>query len=349
MLKKNKTLAFNYNFHNYCIINTMSSDSTSRIPASIRAINLVRQHHGLPSCVESRDFDEERNGKTNWPAEAKRKELRARCAVIELDEIPASQYPVILEVKGGKNYVVLTEKRDDETYSIQFPDSRESDVSKERLEECYGGHCIFLKPAGSSGGGKGGSAIQKMLEACRNVRFSKGAFGFNLIVLLVAVLLVYSNQKALGELIHRSLFLPFFAIGVAALALAGVIGLRHEFFRHRASAGWVDLAFVPILFAAALGVAGWSVLPVMCLGGILLISLLTSKRLGSVPSRVQSHWKGIVAIAFLLGSLSLSLAYHEGLLNVAMMNGALGLSTYAIYLIAHGGSSWQSMRLAMCR
>ncbi|MDF1826388.1 MAG: hypothetical protein P1U68_17210 [Verrucomicrobiales bacterium] len=325
----------------------MNPSSTSSTPACIRAINLVRQHHGLPSCLDTKDEEKENRRKPNWAAEAKEKELHAKCRVINLDEIPPSQYPVVLEVKNGTNYVILTERRDAETFSIQFLDSRESDVSKERLEEFYDGRCVFFKPAGSQGGG--GSVFKRMLDAIGNVRFSKGAFGFNLVVLLVAVLLVYSNEKALGKLIHRSLFLPVFATAVAAFALAGVIGLRHEFFRHRASSGWIDLAFVPIMFAAALGVAGWSVLPVMGLGGILLVCLLTSKRLGSVPSRLQSYWKGIVAMAFLVGAFSLSLAYLDGLLNVAMMNGALGLSTYAIYLIAHGGSSWQSMRLAMCR
>jgi len=327
----------------------MNSDLTSTVPASTRVVELVRQHHGLPPREDAAAGVEKETG---WAKSAHERHLHARRRQVNLSEIPTSQYPVILELHGGSNFVLLTAKRDEETYCVQFPDSREADVSAGRLEEFYDGRCIFLKPKRSARGGDteggSGSAKRTFLEFIGSAKLSKGAFGFNLIVILLTCLMIYSNDQALGELVHRSLFLPLLATGIAALALAGVIGLRHELFRHRVAAGWMDLAFVPVLFATAIGFAGWSVVPLLGFAALLVVGLLCSKKLGTVQSNLHRHWKAVVAVAFLDRTSSLSLAYLDGVLNVAMMNGALGLSTYAVYLITHGGSSWQSMRLAMC-
>lgn len=328
----------------------MNKERNINTPASTRVVDLVRQHHRLP---ERADTKLSRGKSGNWAKEARCNHLRARRRLVNLKEIPESQYPVILEVHGGSHFVILTAKRDEDTYCVQFPDSRESDVSAERLEEFYDGRCVFLKPMRSvrsddSHGGSGTSR-RSFREFLATVKLSKGAFGFNLVVLLLTSLLIYSNDQALGELVHRSLFLPLLATGIAALALAGVIGLRHELFRQRVAAGWMDLAFVPILFGAAIAFAGWSVAPLLGFAALLIAGLLSSRKLGTVQSRLQRHWKLIVAAAFVIGAFSLSFSYLDGALNVAMMIGALGMSTYAVYLITHGGSSWQSMRLAMCR
>lgn len=326
----------------------MKPEHNPTLPASARAVTLVRQHHGLPSTPGLEGFQEA----GNWSKLARRHHLRAQRRIVKLEEIPESRYPVILELHGGSRLVILTEKRDESTYGVQFPDAREADVSAERLAEVYDGRCIFLKPGPATddgGAGKFGGMRRSFREFFGSVKLSKGAFGFNLVVLLLALLLIYSNDRALGDLVHRSLVLPLLATGIAACALAGVIGLRHELFRYRVAGGWMDLAFVPVLFAAAVAAGGWAVVPLVGFGALLVGHLLCSKRVGSVPSRLQCHWKAVVTTGFVIGAFSLTFAYLGGALNVAMMNGALGLSCYALYLIAHGGSSWQAMRLAMCR
>jgi hypothetical protein len=327
----------------------MDSSRNTSTPASTRVVDLVRQHHGLPQHADV-GLPEENGG--NWRKQARSRHLHARRRQVNLSEIPESQYPVVLEIHGCSHFVILTAKRDDDTYCVQFPDSREADVSAERLEEFYDGHCVFLKPMRSvrhdDEEGGSGAARRSFREFLATAKLSKGAFGFNLVVLLLTWLLIYSNNQALGELVHRSLILPLLATGVAAPALAGVIGLRHELFRHRIAAGWMDLAFVPVLFGTAMAFAGWAVVPLLGFAALLVVGLLSSKKLGTVQSSLQRHWKAVVAVAFLIGAFSLSFSYLDGALNVAMMNGALGLSTYAVYLIAHGGNSWQSMRLAMC-
>ncbi|MEM1441520.1 MAG: cysteine peptidase family C39 domain-containing protein, partial [Verrucomicrobiota bacterium] len=315
-------------------------------PAVHRAVDLVRHHHGLPEGGSGGD-----EGEAKWAKYARRSHFRAKRQVVKLEEIPESQYPAILEIHGGSHFVILTAKRDESTYSVQFPDSRESDVSAERLREFYSGQCIFLKPKRSAKRGdddKGsGSFGQKFRDFLRSAKLSKGAFGFNLVVLSLTLLIVYSNDRALGGMVAPSMMLPLLASGLAALALAGVIGLRRELFRHRMAANWIDLAFVPVLFATAVAFVGWSIVPVLGFAALLMIALLSTRRLGSIPSRLQRHWKMVVAAAFLVGACSLSFSYFRGAVDMALMNGALGLSTYAIYLMAQGAGSWQSIRLAL--
>lgn len=324
----------------------METDPTR--PAVHRAVDLIRRHHGLP---EREGAVNGTSGESKWVRYARERHLKAKRRVIHLDEIPESQYPAILEIHGGSHFVILTGKRDDSTYSVQFPDSRESDVSADRLRESYSGQCIFLKPRRSaprrSDGNGPDSAGRKFRDFLRSVKLSKGAFGFNLVVLFLTLLIVYSNDRALGGFVNPSVFLPLVATGIAALALVGVIGLRRELFRHRMAANWIDLAFVPVLFATAIAFVGWSIVPVLVFAGLLTAGLLSSNRLGSVPPRVQRHWKLVVAGAFLVGALSLSFSYFGGAVDLALMNGALGLSTYAIYLMAQGTGSWQSIRLAL--
>ncbi|MEM6279004.1 MAG: cysteine peptidase family C39 domain-containing protein [Verrucomicrobiota bacterium] len=325
---------------------TMEFDPTQ--PAAHRAIELVRQHHGLPKRAKKDDLDET---STKWAKYARRCHLKAKRRVIDLDEIPEAQYPALLEIHGGSHFVILTGKRDSSTYTVQFPDSRESDVSADRLSESYGGQCIFLKPQRTvrktGEGGGSSSPGRKFRDLLRSAHLSKGAFGFNLVVLFLTLLIVYSNESALGGVANGSPILPLFAVGVSALALAGVIGLRRELFRRRLAAHWIDLAFVPVLFATAFAFVGWSIVPVAGLGILLVACLLSSRRLGSVPSRLQRHWKLVVASAFLVGAISLSFSYFQGTVDLALMNGALALSTYAIYLTAQGAASWQSIRLAL--
>ena len=112
-----------------------SSRNTST-PASTRVVDLVRQHHGLPQHADA-GLPEENGG--NWRKQARSRHLHARRRQVNLSEIPESQYPVVLEIHGCSHFVILTAKRDDDTYCVQFPDSREADVSAERLEEFYDG------------------------------------------------------------------------------------------------------------------------------------------------------------------------------------------------------------------
>jgi len=327
----------------------MMIDRIPTLPASTRAVDLVREHHGLLPMNGVVDHDRE----GGWAQKAHQRHLHARRRLVRLSEIPESQYPVILEIRNGTTFVVLTAKTGEKTYGIQFPDSREADVSAERLEEFYDGRCVFLKPRRVARGEDScpisDTPRRKFRNFLKSATLSKGAFGFNLVALLLTCLMIYSHEQAFGGISKPSLIFPLLASGIVGIALVGVIGLRRELFRHRVAAGWMDMAFVPVFLAAATAIAGWPMVPILVIALLLVVGILGSDRLGSVRSGVHRHWKPVVLVAFVVGSLFLSLACFEGVLSITRMNGALGISTYAIYLIAHGGNAWQSMRLAMSK
>lgn len=321
--------------------------SLHHLSALNRAIELVSQHHGLPASVGE---SEEAASRLKVAAFARRRHLRVKRRIVRLEEIPEAQFPVILETHSGRRCVIVTAKHPDGDYSVQFPDSRESLVSGDRLRESYSGHCLFLRPKRSSrhDDSNGGrlSFARRLRHLLRSAKLSRGAFGFNLVVLGATLLLVASNREAMNGVFERSLLIPLLASGFAAAALAGVIGLRRELFRRRLAAGWVDLAFVPVLFGTAITFAGWPIVPLLGLGLLLILGSILSRRLGSVRSQLQKHWRLVVVGAFFVGALSLSLSYAAGNLDMVLMNAALGLGTYAIYLIAQASTCWQTMRLS---
>tara|TARA_R110000850_G_scaffold49460_19_gene122053 strand:+ start:2189 stop:2515 length:327 start_codon:yes stop_codon:yes gene_type:complete len=81
--------------------------------------------------------------------------LRARRRTRALTDIQDGKFPVILEIDRGRNFVILKEEIGEASFLVQFPDSRESVVTRARLEEVYDGVCIFLNPKKRGGGESG--------------------------------------------------------------------------------------------------------------------------------------------------------------------------------------------------
>jgi len=113
-------------------------------------MSLVRKHHGLTSksgvpIPEALD----RKGNTikgGWRCEAAMNHLQAKRRRLSLEQIREENMPVILEVNGARNFVILCEKIGKESFMVQFPDARESVVTMARLGEVYDGRCILLSP-----------------------------------------------------------------------------------------------------------------------------------------------------------------------------------------------------------
>lgn len=147
--------AFLYYFYDYYGSNmNLSIPSDGPIPS--RILGLVRAHHGLPEPV-SADSSAAKRQKSRWSPrcwnrESRRNHLTASRRRMELDAIPRESFPVILELSGGSNFVIVNERitgiRNEGTaYLVQFPDSRESLVRADRLREIYDGTCVLLRPA----------------------------------------------------------------------------------------------------------------------------------------------------------------------------------------------------------
>ena len=131
------------------------------LAATAKVLSLVRLHHGLPSLggEEIPLTSEKRQTALGrvWKRGSRLNHLVARRRRIALDEIPVASFPAILELSKGSNFVVLMEKHSGgngkgDRYLVQFPDSRESLVSGDRLRELYDGVCVFLRPAETEGG-----------------------------------------------------------------------------------------------------------------------------------------------------------------------------------------------------
>lgn len=119
-------------------------------PPAAKALSLVRLHHGAPNLGNDRipTFDgiEKKASHAAWSKGARLNHLNAKRRQRNLDDISETSLPVILEIDGGSNFVIMKERLGKSECVVQFPDSREASVNVERLNERYSGFCVFLSP-----------------------------------------------------------------------------------------------------------------------------------------------------------------------------------------------------------
>lgn len=123
------------------------------LPATSKVLSLVRLHHGLPP--EGADImptvakPSAPLGR-QWRSGARANHLHARRRRVALENLPNGEFPVILELAGGSNFVIVHERSgkagEGDSFLVQFPDSREAIVRADRLRELYDGTCVFLSP-----------------------------------------------------------------------------------------------------------------------------------------------------------------------------------------------------------
>lgn len=126
----------------------MEPFKSPEIPASAKALSLVGLHHGvlLGGDIPTFAGSEKSRSKAAWRKGARLNHLTARKRKAKLDDIAEESFPVILEIDGGRNFVILKEKAGESEFLVQFPDSREAPVSRERLAQRYSGTCVYLGP-----------------------------------------------------------------------------------------------------------------------------------------------------------------------------------------------------------
>jgi len=126
-------------------------------PPAAKALSLVRLHHGAPNLdvdsIPTFNGIEKKASRAAWSKGARLNHLHAKRRQRSLSDIREASLPVILEIDGGKNFVVMKERTGKSECIVQFPDSREAAVSVERLSERYSGFCIFLSPVNENARG----------------------------------------------------------------------------------------------------------------------------------------------------------------------------------------------------
>jgi hypothetical protein len=134
----------------------MNAFHRPNLPATSKVLSLVRIHHGLPpegAEVVPQTADSRATLGRLWRSGARANHLQARRRRVALDDLPAGEFPVILELAGGSNFVIVHERCGNagggDSYLVQFPDSREAEVRADRLRELYDGTCVFLSPGES--------------------------------------------------------------------------------------------------------------------------------------------------------------------------------------------------------
>ena len=222
----------------------MKSYRNTSIPAASRAINLVRRHHNVPgSGVEMPPVASEEGSRSagdNWKREARANHLRAKRRTVLLSDIPVGQLPVILEISGGSNFVILKEKEKSGECLVQFPDARESIVDLARLEEVYDRYGGFWK------------AVRSMRPTGKTIK----GFFFSLAVLAGALFYVHVESSASLGLVRRSLVLPLMGMLAAGCAVLGLVQLRHGWMGKNRPSRVIELGFIPHFTVTALGWLG---------------------------------------------------------------------------------------------
>ncbi len=221
-------------------------------------------------------------------------------AAFAFDDIPASAFPVVLELASGSQFRDFEGKNRGAhlgvPYLVQFADSRESLVRAERIREIYDGTCVFFSPRDAvHGGGKGpgqtgGGMLRRMFSRITSFPMKRGitvAILCNSVALAAVLAVVFSLRLAFPETGVPSIFLPTMGVFMAAAVLPGILRIRRETLTDRVPAALVDCAFIPLYGVAMLFLAGWSATPFFWIAGIVAACLLLSDRLGQIPSRLR--------------------------------------------------------------
>jgi hypothetical protein len=323
------------------------------IPATAKVLSLVRLHHGLPS----RDGEEipltpsKGLGRT-WKAGARLNRLSALRRRIALEEIPVNRFPVILELSGASQFVILHERsaigQDAETYLVQFPDSRESLVRADRLRELYDGVCVFLRP-NSAIGSKGGPNLWHRLRDRLTTRSSKRvatlAIIANLLTVISAIGVVITPSRAFGANGATPPVITFLGVLMAALVTVGLVTFRRRCEGDLLPGALVGCAFIPLLTLSVFLVSGWAALPFLAIAGVFSIALLASQHLGAKSSAFQPLRSRLLTFSFLLGAcIAIGLAL-TGRLSPALVASALVLGTSLIDRLFDGDLVLRELRL----
>lgn len=337
------------------------------VPAPAKVLRLVRHHHGLPSgegeAIPTSATMCRKDLARVWRAGARLNHLKARRRRIHLDDIPAGAFPVVLELGGGSQFLILREKLDEcgtGSYLVQFPDARESLVRAERIREIYDGTCVFLRPCGSAeenpgetGRGPGSGSRWSWLA---RLRLRIALFPMKRGVVAAITCHVLTLVGVLGAVVSHGLAFPgenqdplVPAVGVfmAAAVVAGILRLRREVLGGRLAAALVDGICLPFYGLAMVGLAGWMALPFFVVAAAVVGVLLLSDRLGQMPSRLREIRLHVVGGTFCAGAVAGAAAVSLGFLAPAAMVGCLVLGTCLIDFLIESDVLWQEVRLAM--
>ncbi len=332
------------------------------VPASAKVLSLVRHHHGLPTglCDEIPVSAAMRGNRLTriWRTGARLNHLNARRRRIELDDIPASAFPVVLELGQGTQFLILREKLSDhgtESYLVQFPDARESLVRAERIREIYDGSCVFLRPRGaahdeSPRGGTRSGWLARLRSRIASFPMKRGiiaAITCHVLTLAGVLGVVVSHRLAFPAAAADSLLVPVVGVFMAAAVVLGILRLRREVITERFSAALVDGICLPLYGLAMVFLAGWVATPFFWVAGSVIAVLLLSARLGQMPSRLRGVRGYVVGGTFFAGTVACWTVASLGLFPPALMAGVLVLGTCLVNLLIESDVLWQEVRLAL--
>lgn len=325
------------------------------VPATAKVLSLVRLHHGLPSTSDGTiPRPSGKRLERIWKTGARLNHLFARRRCIALEEIPSACFPVILELSGGSNFVILRERADEcpgtDSYVVQFPDSREALVRGDRLRELYDGVCVFLKPGSSPRPGGPGlwSRLRERLTARSSKKVIVVSFLANLLTLAAALAVIVAPRSALGENATSTFLLTVLGVLMAAAVAGGLATLRRHASGDPLPGAVVDCAFIPFLAAAIVLLAGWAALPFLAIAGIFSLALLASRHLGSTSSAFRRLRPQLLTFTFLLGAGFAAVLALAGHLAPAFIAAGLVLGTALVDRLFDGDLLLRELRLLAC-
>lgn len=295
-----------------------------------------------------------------WRRGARLNHLKVRRQLIHLDDIPASAFPVVLELGQGTQFLILREKLDDSgtgAYLVQFPDAREALVRAERLRETYDGTCVFLRPRTArverKETGPGNESRRGWLAGLRkriaSFPMKRGILAAIIchVLTLAAVLGVMSHGLAFSAADSGSPLVPAMGIFMAAAVVTGILWLRREVLTDRVSVALVDGIFLPLYGSAMVLLAGWVSIPFFWVAAAVIAVLLLSNRLGQMPSRLRELRGYVVSSTFLAGAVASGTLASLGLFPSAAIAGTLVIGSCLINLLIESDVLWQEARLAL--
>ena len=327
-------------------------------PESARALSLIGRHHGVVSRNGVAEFEgmEKSGTKIPWGKGASSNHLRATRRRVKIEDITENGLPAILELEGGERFVILKEFCEDNQVRVQFPDSREAVVDRERLADSYSGSTIFLRKrvdstpqATASGGSLFLRRRQFSMKRLSREKSFRVTLGFNLIFLSLMLLMVSAHQFVYRGFSHQSLVLPLVSIACGVAISVGLLRLRREWVRAGRFASAADLLTIPLFVGALCFFAGSSSLPFLLIAFSAGLGFLLSGRLSFSPNQSRRKRRFFLSGAFGFSSMLAWKLAAEGSLSPATISGSLVLVTYLVYLLIKSDELWQHLGLRSWR
>lgn len=279
--------------------------------------------------------------------------FRARYYEVRLQDIPDAALPVLLETRGGEDFVILEEWTAEGEACVRFSDGRRAVVTGGLLDASYAGHALFIRKDEKAPDGLlkklrryGSIFARAWKDETTAAIFSAVAY---LVFGLATIGAVLTADTVLAEYMTSEFLLPVYGSVVAVL-----LCLAFTFSRRPLLTNWqTGVADVPFAFVFA-GLSAWmvglAILPLVVIMISLSVAIFTSHRIEAGEYWMGEFRKKALRTVFLVTALPSGVLAGAGHLTLGNVVGGTTFAVAALYALIQSRGIVQQLKMSrFCR